>query len=74
MWGFVYKCIFNISLSLLCFVTNKLNRVAVSIGYYQLLPDIIGYCPCAFKIYELSDGKNVWKQSTMAHTMEVQKI
>ena len=32
-------------------------RVAVWIGYYHLLPDIIGYFPYSFKIHELPDGK-----------------
>ena len=36
-------------------------RVAASIGYYQLLPDIIGYFQYIFKIDELLGGKNVWK-------------
>ena len=31
------------------------------IGYYWLLPDIIGYFPYSFKIHELLGGKNVWK-------------
>ena len=33
------------------------NRAAAWIGYYQLLPDIIGYFPYNFKILELPGGK-----------------
>ena len=36
-------------------------RAAAWIGYCRLLPDIIGYFPYSFKIYELPGGKNVWK-------------
>ena len=36
-------------------------RAAAWIGYYWLLSDIIGYFLYSFKIYELPDGKNVWK-------------
>ena len=38
-------------------------RAAAWIGYYWLLPDIIGYnyFPYSFKIHELSGRKNVWK-------------
>ena len=36
-------------------------RAAAWIGYYRLLPDIIGYFPYSFKIHELPGGKNVWK-------------
>ena len=36
-------------------------RVAAWIGYCWLLPDIIGYFPYSFKIYELPGGRNVWK-------------
>ena len=36
-------------------------RAAAWIGYYWLLPEIIGYFPYNFKIHELPGGKNVWK-------------
>ena len=37
------------------------NRVAVWIGYYWLLLDIIRYFPYNFKIHELPGDKNAWK-------------
>ena len=42
---------------------RKLNtyRVAVWIGNYRLLPDIIGFFLYNCKIYKLPGGKNVWK-------------
>ena len=36
-------------------------RAAAWIGYYRMIPDIIGYFPYSFKIHELPGGKNVWK-------------
>ena len=40
-------------------------RVAVWLGYYQTLPDIIGYCPYTIKIYELAGGKMYGNNSTL---------
>ena len=42
-------------------IQGKINRATAWIGYCRLLPDIIGYFPYSLKIYELPDGKNVWK-------------
>ena len=36
-------------------------RVAAWIGYYRLMPNIIGYFLFNFKIHELPGGNNVWK-------------
>ena len=33
------------------------HRAAAWIGYYRLLPDIIGYFPYSFKIHERPGGK-----------------
>ena len=41
--------------------SNLDYRAAAWIGYYRLLPDIIGYFPYSFIIHELPGGKNVWK-------------
>ena len=42
----------------------QLYRAAAWIGYYRLLPDIIGYFPYSFKTHELPGGKNAWKYCT----------
>ena len=42
------------------YTNNTDYRAAAWIGYYQLLPDIIGYSPYSFKINGLLGGKNVW--------------
>ena len=36
---------------------SAIHRAAEWIGYYQLLPDIIGYFPCGFKTHELTSVK-----------------
>ena len=43
-------------------IRSCMVRAAVWIGYYWLLPDIIGYFLYSFKTHGLLRGKNVWKQ------------
>ena len=45
-------------------ISKAMYGAAAWIGYYWLLPDIIGYLLYSFIIHELSGGKNVWNNGT----------
>ena len=47
--------LYNVSMNMLnsCSSYSYIYRAAAWIGYYQLLPEIIGYFPYSFRIHEL---------------------